>query len=245
MEILNRIDELQKKINVLRPFDTHMNTQIKEYFRIGLTYSSNALEGNSLTETETKIVIEDGITIGGKPLKDHYETMGHSDAFDRMYELAQGKSITEDDIKELHKLFYLRIDEKTAGQYRTVKAIITGSHYPLPTPEVIPSMMQGFIGSLEKLQTNSHPIVFAAKAHKEFVFIHPFVDGNGRVARLLMNLLLMQAGYTIAIIPLIVRPDYIRLLEKAHEDENDFIELIAKCTHETQKDFQRMAGEKE
>lgn len=237
MDILKTIDEQQKKINELRPFDDHMNRQVKEYFRIGLTYSSNALEGNSLTESETKIVIEEGLTIGGKPLKDHYEAMGHSEAFDRMYELAKGSITTEHDIKELHRLFYQRIDSTNAGDYRSVKAIITGSHYPLPTPEVIPALMKEFVNSLKEPYAECHPVVLAAKTHKEFVFINPFVDGNGRVARLLMNIVLIQAGYTIAIIPPILRSDYIRLLEKAHEDDSELIDLIAKCVSETQKDF--------
>ena len=243
-EILSKVDEAQAKINALRPFSNEMNHQIKEYFRIGLTYSSNALEGNSLTISETKVVIEDGLTIAGKPLKDHYEATGHSDAFDHMYALATGKTITEDDIKKLHSLFYHRINEEDAGVYRKVQAIITGSQYPLPTPEALPGMMQKFIKDLPGLKKANHPVVYAAKLHKDFVFIHPFVDGNGRVARLLMNLVLMQAGYIIAVIPPLKRSEYISALEKAHKNDADFIKLIASCVYETQKDLLRMANGK-
>ena len=243
-EILSKVDEAQVKINALRPFSNEMNHQIKEYFRIGLTYSSNALEGNSLTISETKVVIEDGLTIAGKPLRDHYEATGHSDAFDHMYALATGKTITEDDIKKLHSLFYHRINEEDAGVYRKVQAIITGSQYPLPTPEALPGMMQKFIKDLPGLKKANHPVVYAAKLHKDFVFIHPFVDGNGRVARLLMNLVLMQAGYIIAVIPPLKRSEYISALEKAHKNDADFIELIASCVYETQKDLLRMANGK-
>lgn len=239
-EILNKVDEAQARINALRPFNNEMNRQIKEYFRIGLTYSSNALEGNSLTISETKVVIEDGLTIAGKPLRDHYEATGHSDAFDHMYVLAAAKTIVEEDIKKLHALFFHRIKEEEAGVYRKVQSIITGSQYPLPTPEALPGMMQTFIQNLPRLMKETHPVVYAAKLHKAFVFIHPFVDGNGRVARLLMNLALIQAGYIISIIPPIKRAEYISALEKAHKNETDFINLIASCVYETQKDLLRM-----
>ena len=241
-EILSKVDEVQAKINALRPFSNEMNRQIKEYFRIGLTYSSNALEGNSLTISETKVVIEDGLTIAGKPLKDHYEAIGHSDAFDHMYALATGKTITEEDIKKLHSLFYHRIKEEDAGAYRKLQVIISGSRHPLPTPKALPGMMQKFIQDLPSLKKDNHPVVYAAKLHKEFVFIHPFVDGNGRVARLLMNAALMQAGYIIAIIPPLKRSEYISALEKAHKNDADFIKLIALCFYETQKDLLRMAN---
>ena len=239
-DIFEEIDKLHEEINSLRPLDNNLLNQIKEYYRIGLTYTSNALEGNSLTETETKIVIEDGITIGGKPLKDHFEAIGHSEAFDLMYSLARGKSITESDIKSLHRLFYYRIDEGNAGTYRKINALITGSKYPLPIPLDIPELMSGLISNLENMKVQKHPVEFAAIAHKEFVFIHPFVDGNGRVARLLMNLLLLQHGYNIALIPPVMRPEYIRSLEKAHENDNDFIEFIASMVKETQNEYLRL-----
>jgi Fic family protein len=239
-ELFKEIDKLQAEINKHRPLDKKLIEQQKEYFRIGLTYTSNALEGNSLTETETKIVIEEGITIGGKPLKDHFEAIGHSEAFDFIYRLAKGKTISEQDIKELHRLFYYRIDKENAGKYRKVKSYITGSKYPLPAPEQIPKLMRDFVKILAGLRKTKHPIEFAALAHKELVFIHPFVDGNGRVGRLLMNLILLQAGFTITIIPPAVRPEYLQTLEKAHTSDNNFIELIARMVRETQKDFLRL-----
>ena len=105
-------------------------------------------------------------------------------------------------------------------------------------------MMQKFIKDLPGLKKANHPVVYAAKLHKDFVFIHPFVDGNGRVARLLMNLALMQAGYIIAVIPPLKRSEYISALEKAHKNDADFIKLIASCVYETQKDLLRMANGK-
>jgi len=239
-DILDEVDKLKQEISKLRPLDEHLLKQIKQYYRVGLTYASNALEGNSLTEPETKIVLEDGITIGGKPLRDHYEAVGHSEAFDSMYQLAQKKDISEIDIKNLHKLFYRRIDEVNAGEYRKVKVIITGSKYPLPYPDEVPPRMRDFTSRLEDLRKQKHPVEFSALAHKEFVFIHPFVDGNGRVARLLMNLILLQEGYNIAVIPPVLRQEYIQTLEGAHKDDKKFIEFIARVVRETQQDYLRL-----
>lgn len=239
-EIFTEIDKLQKEINAFRPLSKELLKQIREYYRVGLTYASNALEGNSLTESETKIVLEDGITIGGKPLKDHYEAIGHAEAFDFLNSLAKGKSVSEEDIRNLHRLFYYRIDEKKAGQYRKLKVFITGSKYPLPTPEEILPLMKGLIPKIKKLKETKHPVEASALAHKEFVFIHPFVDGNGRVSRLLMNLILLQEGYNIAVIPPAIRQEYMQTLEKARTGDQDFIDLIARMVRETQKDYLRL-----
>lgn len=198
--ILTDIDKLQEEINAYSPLSKELLEQIRQYYRVGLTYASNAIEGNSLTESETKVVLEDGITIGGKPLKDHYEAIGHAEAFDFLQALVKEKSVSEADIKSLHKIFYRRIDEVKAGQYRQVKVIITGSKYPLPAPEEIPKLMGDFTQRIKEVKEAKHPVEASALAHKEFVLIHPFIDGNGRVARLLMNLILLQAGYNIAVI---------------------------------------------
>jgi len=239
-DILTEIDKLQKEINAYRPLNKEFLKQIREYYRVGLTYTSNAIEGNSLTESETKVVLEDGITIGGKPLKDHYEAIGHAEAVDLIYSITKGKSVSEEDIKNLHRLFYRRIDEMNAGQYRKVKVFITGSKYPLPAPTEILKLMKALSPRIKKLRKTMHPVEASALAHKEFVFIHPFVDGNGRVARLLMNLILLQTGYNIALIPPIIRQEYIQTLEKAHTDDKDFIDLIARMVRETQRDYLRL-----
>ncbi|MDO8663134.1 MAG: Fic family protein [Candidatus Omnitrophota bacterium] len=240
LEILSEIDRLQEEINSFRPLAPNTLKQLKEYYRVGLTYSSNALEGNSLTETETKVVLEDGITIGGKPIKDYYEALGHSEAYDYIYKLSKERGFTENDIKKLHKLFYHRIDEARSGRYRKEKVLISGSKYPLPGPEKVPELMEGFIKKMEGSAKKNHPVVYSALAHKELVFIHPFVDGNGRVARLLMNLILLQNGYCIALIPPILRRDYINALEKAHTDDKEFSEFISRAVRETQKDYLRL-----
>jgi len=143
---LKKIDALKGQIDRHRPLDAHLLKQIREYFRICMTYTSNALEGNSLTETETKIVIEDGITIGGRPVKDHLEALGHSEAYDLLVRLARNQDITEANIKELHRLFYYRIDAKHAGKYRKKRVIITETEFIPPAPDRIPELVKAFIG---------------------------------------------------------------------------------------------------
>ena len=239
-ELLKKIDEQQKKINEMRPLTSETVTSLKDYYKIGLTWSSNAMEGNTLTESETKIVIEDGLTIGGKPLRDHLEAYGHGEAFEEMMALTQKRKITEDDILQIHHLFYRKIDVENAGFYRKSRVFISGSHYPPPGPDKIPDLMKGMIAVIEKSRDTEHPVLTAAKAHLDFVFIHPFVDGNGRVARLIMNLFLLQEGYNIALIPPVLRADYISSLEAAHENDEVFLTLICRCVYETQKDYLRM-----
>ncbi|MBU1598741.1 Fic family protein [bacterium] len=240
-EILKEIDALQKEIDSFRPLPLDTLKQLKEYYRVGLTYTSNALEGNSLTETETKVILEDGITIGGKPIKDYYEAIGHSEAYDYIYKLTKDTGFTENNIKKLYKFFYYRINETEAGRYRRNKIFISGSKYTLPSPEKVPDFMKEFIAKMGMIK-NMHPVEYSAIAHKELVFIHPFRDGNGRVARLLMNLILLQQGYCLAIIPPILRSDYINALEKAHTDDKDFRKFIAERVRETQKDYLRLLG---
>lgn len=243
-EKLRRIDQLQQEIAAMKPLDQAELQQLRAYYRIGLTYSSNALEGNSLTESDTKIVLEDGIAIGGKPLRDHLEAVGHSAAFDCMYRLITRKTIREQDALELHRLFYEKIDPQNAGIYRRVRALITGSAFKLPLPDRISPLMKDLIKKLPALRKRHHPVIYAALLHKAFVEIHPFIDGNGRTARLLMNLALLQHGYPLVIIPPILRSEYIQALERSHSgDDAPFFQLIAAAVIEAQKDFLRLFGD--
>jgi len=240
---IKEIDELQKEINSYRPLQGQQLKELREYYKIGLTYSSNALEGNSLTETETKIVLEDGLTIGGKPLKDHYEATGHAAAYDLIYELAKGQTIKEADILELHRLFYHQIDEAQAGKYRSQQVIITGTEFIPPAAKQVPVLMKEFVANLSKIKQEKHPVEYAALAHLDFVEIHPFVDGNGRVARLLMNVVLIAMGYVITIIPPVVRRDYIDAIKAAQTGEKSkqpFINFISNMVLESQKDYLRL-----
>lgn len=240
---LKEIDKLNKEIAKFRPLKKNLLKQIKEYFRIGLTYSSNALEGNTLTETETKIVLEDGLTIAGKPLRDHYEASGHSEAFDLIYDLAKKKSILEKDILKIHRLFYYRIDKKNAGFYRKVPVVITGTDYIPPPPSKVPELMKKMTQKIPKIRKTMHPVEFAATLHSELVNIHPFVDGNGRTARLIMNLALFQSGHVITIIPPVLRNDYISLVKKSQTGKKDiqgFLNFISEMVYESTKDYLRL-----
>jgi Fic family protein len=243
MNYMNRItdiDILQEEIKAHRPLDTEELRQLKEYYRIGLAWASNALEGNSLTESETKVVIEDGITVGGKPLRDHFEAIGHSDAFDLLYRLAQGDVITELDILELHRLFYYRIDPEHAGKYRERNVIITGTDYLPPSASALPAAMAEFVAEIPFLH-EKHPVIYAALLHLKLVTIHPFVDGNGRSARLLMNLALLQSGYPITIIPPVQRSDYIAALRESNRGNNEsFINFITCSVWESQREYLRL-----
>ncbi len=234
-------DELKKQIDEFRPLSADALKQIKEYYKIGLTYSSNALEGNTLDLAETKVVIEDGLTIGGKPVKDHLEALGHAVAFDELMNLTKKDFFSEQDVKNLHHLFYSKINEQNAGKYRTTQVIITGSDVEFPAPDTLYSKMAEFIAQLPELKKSLHPVEYAAMVHIIFVNIHPFIDGNGRVARLLMNLALLQNGYNIVIIPPVVRADYIRALQDSNRGNyQPFVNFISEMTLEAQKEYLRI-----
>jgi len=232
-----------QKLLAMRPLSRETLQSLKDYYRIGLTFSSNALEGNSLTESETKIVVEDGLTVEGKPLRDVFEAVGHAKAYDHIYQLATHKIIQEEDILKIHDLFYSQIDNENAGKYRTVSVFISGSSYSVTPPQKIPAEMKKFIAWFNKQELKMHPVEFAALVHKKFVFIHPFIDGNGRLARLLMNLALLRNEYSIALIPVVLRHEYIETLEVAHVDDTRFKEFIADRIITTQMDLIRLLSE--
>ncbi|MBI5400258.1 Fic family protein [Candidatus Saganbacteria bacterium] len=218
---IKECDQLKKELETFCLFPAPVLKQLKEYYKINLTYTSNAIEGNSLTESETKVVIEDGITIGGKPLRDHLEALGHARAYDFIYDLASNKkTIIEADILKMHQLFYEKIDENNAGKYRQVPVFVSGTDFVFPAPTIVPGLMTGFVHEISTNQEKLHPLEFAAWLHLQFVNIHPFVDGNGRVARLLMNLALLQSGYVITIIPPIIRADYIAIIRESQRTGN-------------------------
>ena len=238
---LQEINELKAKIDSHRPLSEDIVKQIQEYYKIGLTYSSNALEGNTLDLAETKVVIEDGLTINGKPMKDHLETLGHASAFNELLELAKSNTISEENIKILHKIFYAKIDFDNAGNYRQKPVIVTGADVDFPLPDELDKKMQEFIFKLPQLKQDLHAVEYAAMVHALFVNIHPFIDGNGRVARLIMNLVLLQEGYNITIIPPVVRADYIRALQDSnHNNYQPFINFVSEMVLEAQKEYLRI-----
>lgn len=236
-------DVYAARIAALRPFPKETLKSLRDYYRVGLTYTSNALEGNSLTESETKVVIEDGLTVGGRPLRDVYEAVGHAKAYDFLCGLAKSEPVTEETILDLHRLFYDQIDKENAGAWRKVRVFISGSHRVLPTPDAVPRLMAAFVEWMAANEGKRHPVEFAALVHQKFVCVHPFVDGNGRVARLLMNLALLRAEWTPAVIPPICRHEYIATLDKAGRTPAPFVRFIRDRVCETQKELLRLMGE--
>jgi Fic family protein len=244
--LLERIDRTKAWIDARRPLAPEEVRELDAYFRIGTTYASNALEGNTLTLSETKVLLEDGLTAGGKPLRDCYEAQGHADAYDFMLEAARNSPFvfSEDVMLQLHRLFYQRIEPENAGRYRGIQVFITGTDYVPPKPEDVPALMHDFADTLSGQWERLHPVRLAAFAHRRLADIHPFTDGNGRTARLLMNLILIHRGYPVASIPPVLRLDYINALQAAQSAENPddekFIRLVAGCVLETQRDCCRM-----
>ena len=238
--LFQKIDLYKAAIDKLRPFEGDLLNEIKAYYRIGLTWSSNALEGNTLTESETKVLLEDGLTVGGKPLRDTFEALGHAQAYDLMFSLLRSRQITEADTLTMHRMFYKDIEASAAGRYRDRQVFITGSKYPVCKPERIAGEMEALFTWAASERDKYHPVEFAAQLHKRFVFIHPFIDGNGRLSRLLMNTALIQDGYMLAVIPPVLRQEYISLLERAHKDDRPFVDFIAERVLESEKEIMRL-----
>ena len=186
-----------------------------------LTYTSNAIEGNTLTAAETTLVIEQGITIGGKPLRDHLEAIDHFGAVGFVRSLARnGQPVNEMDVRSLHRLVLMRSDPDGAGRYATQgRYVLTDAgRHAFPTPAEVPALMRDFS---EWLHTAPATPATAFMAHRQLVDIHPFNDGNGRTARLLMNLVLLRAAYPpIAVRPQ-DRPSYIAALQAAQAGQGN------------------------
>ena len=242
MTIYERLDMNKAAIDNIRPFEGETLKQLREYYRIGLTWASNALEGNSLTEIETKVLLEDGLTVGGKPLRDTLEAVGHSNAYDYMFGLLGKRCITVKDILTLHRLFYGLIDAQNAGKWRDVNIIVTGSDYGFPAPAELDGLMAGLGRWMEGERERTHPVRYAAMLHLKFVTIHPFIDGNGRVARLLMNAALIHDGYMLAVVPPILRTDYLACIRKYQQSDDDssFCDFIARRVYESEKEIMRL-----
>ena len=240
---LVQCERQQRELWAYRPLSQDTLRSLQEYYRVGLTYTSNALEGNSLTELETKVVIEDGLTIEGKPLRDVYEAVGHAKAYDFLYEISHDAPLTEETILTIHRLFYQQIDAERAGAYRKVPVFISGSQYAVAPVGEISKRVQQLVRWYNNQEGKMHPVELAAELHKRFVYIHPFIDGNGRVSRLLMNLSLLRNDYNIAIIPAVCRSEYIAALEQGHKDADTFISFVADRVIMTQLDILRLFRE--
>lgn len=206
----------KKQLDSHRPLPRELADNLDEWFRVELTYTSNAIEGNTLSRRETAMVVEKGITVGGKSLVEHLEATNHAAAIDWVKAQIERKpqGITESDILDIHRLILKGIDDQNAGRYRNVAVLISGSTVVMPNPVKVPDLMSEFVVWL-KASKNIHPVELATDAHYRLVSIHPFVDGNGRTARLLMNMILLMSGYPAAIIRKRDRLKYISALEKA------------------------------
>lgn len=231
------IDSLTHKKTLIdhqRPLPDALVKNLDAWFNVEFTYTSNALEGNTLTRKETTLVIEKGLTVGGKSLVEHLEAANHATALSWvMQQVARTPAeLTEDDLLHIHRCILKGIEEENAGYYRSIPVRISGSPVVLPNARKVPELMQSFIQWLHQ-PTDMHPVLFAAETHYQLVTIHPFVDGNGRTARLLMNLLLLMRGYPLAIIHPRDRLAYISALEKAQlgGSKEDFCALITKAVN--------------
>lgn len=213
--ILATLSKKKQRLDAYRPFSVDLIANLREWFRIELTYTSNAIEGNTLSRAETALVVEKGLTVDGKTLQEHLEAVNHAQAFDWVMQRIQSskQDIKESTILDLHQRILQKIDDTNAGRYRTIPVRIAGSSVIMPNAMKVPQLMEEFVSWLQKNEV--HALTLAVDAHFKLVSIHPFVDGNGRTARLLMNLILMQAGYPPAIIRKEDRKQYITSIEKA------------------------------
>ena len=225
--LLKRIDQKYALIKSKRPLSLILVQKLREQFSLELTYNSNAIEGNQLTLKETYLVVNDGMTVKGKSMKDHLEAKNHHEAIHFLYDLIEHDkkhTISEQLIRSLQQLVIKDIEDNEAGKYRPGNVMITGSsHRPPPSFEV-PRLMEELIHWIRKNVTKMHPVELAAIAHHKLVHIHPFTDGNGRTARLFMNLLLMQKGYPMMVILKNDRQKYYRALDKADKGKLDDLE---------------------
>ena len=228
---IDRLDEKLARLNALRPLPKSAVEKLREQLRIEMTYNSNAIEGNSLTLRETFLVINEGLTVKGKPLKDHLEAKDHYSALAYLYELIEhGKknTLSEHLIKQIHTIIVQETDKEWAGRYRNSNVIIGGADHTPPDALDVPNLMQNLIAWISKEKKHMHVVELAALVHHKFVYIHPFFDGNGRTSRLLMNLILMQAGFPLSIVLKNDRKKYYRVLAQADKENLEpFVRFIA------------------
>lgn len=193
---LNIIDQLQKELNALRNYDSYRITQALE---LEYTFESNRIEGNTLTLRETDLIVNEGLTVSGKSMREHLEAVNHQEAIEYIKQLVQKKiNINEREVLSIHTLILRGIQPEYAGRYRDIQVMIKGSEYMPPQPYLVKDEMNQYFDWYEKNKIHLHPVILAAEMHEKLVTIHPFIDGNGRTSRLIMNLILLSKGYVIA-----------------------------------------------
>ena len=216
---LNKIDELKGKLAAMRPLSQGAIRRLTEDFVVENTYNTIAIEGSSLTLRETYLILKDGFTIGGKPVREHLEAVGHRDAFYYMMDIVNSESVlTERIIKEIHSLVLMH-DPQAKGRYRYEYVGIRGTKNQLTQPHLIPEQMQELMEDYEKMKQEKHIVEAIAEFHLRFEGIHPFIDGNGRTGRLIINFELMKAGLLPIDIKFTDRDRYYRAFDAYFGDE--------------------------
>jgi Fic family protein len=191
------------------------------------TYNSNSIEGNTLSLRETRVVLEDGLTIGGKTMREHFEAINHQKAIAWLEEVVRpGKCISSSDILTLHGMVMASIDPEFCGRFRTGRVQITGANFIPPNPLKVPELLDELIEWVHQNPQKLDPVALAAIFHHRFVWIHPFFDGNGRTGRLAMNLILMEMGYPPIIILRTDRDKYYRALNEANQGKFERLMLL-------------------
>ncbi len=238
-EILIEIAQLQEKIKNMRPLNKGELLEMKKTLQVEFTHHSNAIEGSTLTLGETRLVLEDGLTIGGKTIREIQETLNHKKLFSFLYNfIDSGKSLEEKDILEVHKYVLANIDDENAGLYRKIQVHISGEEALPPKSKDLEKLMKDFIDKYKNIDSEN-VVIQVANFHYDFVKIHPFIDGNGRTIRILMNIFLMKSGFPLVIIPKIRRMEYIQSLNSQSSQEN-FVHFFADIILQNMKDYLRM-----
>lgn len=243
--MFHQINQKKTLLDTKRPLPKYTLKSLHEKMMVEWTYHSNAIEGNTLTMKETRVVLE-GITIGGKTMREHLEVINHRDAIEYVEDIVNKKErLSEWQIKNIHRLVLKGINDMYAGVYRDQQVLIAGANHTPPAhfliPDEIEKMLQWYHGEAQRL----HPVERGAMLHAIFVGIHPFIDGNGRTSRLLLNFELMKAGFPPVIIKVENRQAYYEALDKAHttDDYHDFVVLVAKAVEESLDLYLRVADE--
>ena len=233
------IDSLKNKLDAQRPLSPSIVKNLQEDLILRWTYHSNAIEGNTLTLLETKVVLE-GITVGGKALREHFEAINHRNAIYYVEDIIKKEEpFSEWQIRNIHQLILKNIDDDNAGRYRQQNVLISGATNTPPDYTLLNDKMAQFIDWYNTKADLMHPIERAAKVHADFVGIHPFIDGNGRTSRLIMNLELMKAGYPPCVITVENRLAYYKALDQwmAFGKTEAFNQLVADAVLEGFKPY--------
>ncbi|MBN8565336.1 MAG: Fic family protein [Flavobacteriales bacterium] len=242
--ILNEIDVLKKVLDQKRAFDSY---RIAQALELEYTFESNRIEGNTLTLRETDLVINEGLTVSGKSMREHLEAINHQEAIGYIKQLMEkGFSLSERELLTIHNLILRGIIPEDAGRYRRVQVMIKGSSHMPPQPYMVAKDMEDYFIWYETHKNKLHPVIMAAEMHERLVTIHPFIDGNGRTSRLVMNLILLQHGYVIANIKgdYENRMKYYNALETAQTNGNkeDFLLFIAQIEKESLQRYINIIG---